>query len=324
MLMEKAALAKIAASCATFCVAFASLSLAQAEALPPFVSQRLPGGGGYSAGIEGPATDAAGGLYAQNFQRRGMIGRWRAGAKRSELYARLPKGGFGSGTRFDRDGHMYVAAYSNHNVYVFDSGGRTPQIYFHSDQFHQPNDLAIAKDGTLYASDPSFAHKDGQVWRIAKGTDGVVRGVIMSADRKMGVANGVDLSPDEKTLYVSESDRDELWGYSVDGDHLSSAKLLRKFQGSELDGLRVDVDGRIYLARQLAGVISVVSPEGELLREIPTLGKRPSNLTFGGPDGKTVFVTQVDGGFLEAFRVDRPGREPCIVAPSAECASSRH
>jgi signal peptidase len=46
-------------------------------------------------------------------------------------------------------------------------------------------------------------------------------------------------------------------------------------------------------------------------------GNEPTNLTFGGPVGKTVFVTQRQGGFIEAFRVDRPGREPCLQTPAA-------
>ena len=81
---------------------------------------------------------------------------------------------------------------------------------------------------------------------------------------------------------------------------------------SELDGLRTDVDGKIFVARPNAGSVSVISPYGTPARaDIAVLGKNPSNLTFGGPDGKTVFVTQVDGRFIESFRVDRPGREPC-------------
>jgi signal peptidase len=72
------------------------------------------------------------------------------------------------------------------------------------------------------------------------------------------------------------------------------------------------VDGRILVARPNAGSVAVLAPDGNLVREIALRGKVPSNLTFGGPDGKTVFVTQVDGRFVEAFRSDRPGREPCL------------
>ena len=81
---------------------------------------------------------------------------------------------------------------------------------------------------------------------------------------------------------------------------------------SELDGLRTDVAGNIYITRPATGLVTRVSADGGSARDIRLLGKNPSNLTFGGPDGRTVFVTQVDGGFVESFRVDRPGREPCL------------
>ena len=52
-----------------------------------------------------------------------------------------------------------------------------------------------------------------------------------------------------------------------------------------------------------------MTPEGEILREIPVLGSRPSNICFGGPDRRTAYVTEVDSRRLVSFRVDRPGRE---------------
>ena len=61
--------------------------------------------------------------------------------------------------------------------------------YFHSDNmFNQPNDLAIAADGTLYASDPDFEGRTGQIWRIPRGPDGKGRGEVMSAEPKPGAA----------------------------------------------------------------------------------------------------------------------------------------
>jgi sugar lactone lactonase YvrE len=119
------------------------------------------------------------------------------------------------------------------------------------------------------------------------------------------------------TLYVSESDTREVWAYRLEGAKLTVPRLMKKFDAFELDGLRIDLDGRIFVTRPLSGTVAVLAPNGTLVREIPLLGKEPTNLTFGGPDGKTVFVTQRDGRFIEAFRVDRPGREPCLQVPDA-------
>jgi signal peptidase len=282
-----------------------------------FESRQVTPSGEYTSGIEGPAIDAGGTLFVANFQRQGTIGKLSPGAARSELFAVLPTGSIGNGIRFDREGRMYVADFKNHKVFVFERGQTVPRVYFHSDRFNQPNDLAAAADGTLYASDPSFPRRTGQIWRITRGPDGKGRGEVMSSERRMGVTNGLDLSPDGATLYVSESSTPEVWAYKLEGTMLTAPRLVRKFTAFDLDGLRTDLDSRIFVTQPLNGTVAMLTPDGTLMREISLRGKEPTNLTFGGPDGKTVFVTQREGRFIEAFRVDRPGREPCLQAPDA-------
>ena len=282
-----------------------------------FESRQLTPAGEYTSGIEGPAVDATGVLYVVNFERKGTIGRLPVGAARSELFARLPEGSIGNGIRFDPEGRMYVADFKKHNVLVFERGQSAARVYFHSPRFNQPNDLAIAADGTLYATDPSFARRTGQIWRITRGPGREGRGEVMSSERRMGVTNGLDLSPDGLTLYVSESNTREVWAYRLEGAKLAAPRLVKKFGEGELDGLRTDVDGRIFVTRPPQGRVAVLTPDGTLVREVQLRGKSPTNLSFGGPDGKTVFVTQADGRFIEAFSVDRPGREPCLQVRAA-------
>ena len=182
------------------------------------------------------------------------------------------------------------------------------------------NRKAIAADGTLYPSDPAFARRTGAVWRIARAADGSGHGEVMTSERVMGVTNGIDLSPDGETLYVGESNTQQVWAYRLAGAHLAAPRLVRTFERPEIDGLRTDRDGRIFVTRPRNGTVAVLAPDGTLVREIRTLGRDPTNLTFGGPDDRTVFVSQKDGpagGFVEAFRVDRPGREPCLQVEAA-------
>jgi sugar lactone lactonase YvrE len=310
------------------------LTAALAAADPPlFESRQLTPPGEYTSGIEGPAVDAFGTLYVVNFKQQGMIGKVSPGAASSELFATLPPGSIGNGIRFDRDGRMYVADFKNHNVFVFERGQTTPRVYFHSDGcppsgnpqppcFNQPNDLAIAADGTLYASDPSFGRGTGKIWRITRGPDGLGRGEVMSSE-ELGVTNGLDLSPDGATLYISESNTRKdcseppstarcVFAYRLEGAKLTARRLVKKFDAFDLDGLRTDLDGKVFVTRLGNGTVAVLTPDGALVREIRLRGKEPTNLTFGGPDGKTVFVTQGAGRFIETFRVDRPGREPCL------------
>jgi sugar lactone lactonase YvrE len=279
-----------------------------------FVDGRITPVGEYTSEIEGPAVDAAGNLFVVNLHRAGTIGELTPGASASRLFAVLPDGSIGSGIRFDRNQRMYVADYRRHNIFVFDPGADMPRLYFHSSEFSQPNDLAMARDGTMFASDPDFARHTGRVWRIDRAANGGAAGAPMRSARPMGEANGIDLSPDDKTLYVSETDTREVWAYRIDGNALTRPRLVVRFSTAKLDGLRTDRAGRLFVARPGNGTIALVSHDGKVLREIALQGKYPTNLTFGGADGRTVFVTQVDGGFIEAFRTDVPGREPCFGA----------
>jgi signal peptidase len=95
--------------------------------------------------------------------------------------------------------------------------------------------------------------------------------------------------------------------------------LVKRFDDFGIDGLRTDTEGNLFVARILKGTIAVLTPQGKLTREIKLTAKEPTNLAFGGHDGKTIFVTQRQGGFIESFRTDRPGREYCFQA----CAEER-
>ena len=266
----------------------------------------------YTHGIEGPAADLDGNLFVVNFGKPGTIGRLPAGAAASEAFVELPEGSVGNAIRFDRDGTMFIADYKKHNIFAIPKGGSEPSVWFHADEMNQPNDITIARDGTIYASDPNWKGREGHIWRIAKAADGVVQGQIMSASRAMGTTNGLDLSPDGKTLYVGESSNGQVWSYTINGNALTDAKLVKAFQPDTIDGLRTDVAGRLYIARILKGTISLMKPNGAVEREIALKAKEPTNLAFGGSDGKTVFVTQRQGGFIESFRTDRQGRENCL------------
>jgi signal peptidase len=293
-------------------------ALASAAAAEPrlFESSQVTPAGEYTKGIEGPAANADGTLYVVNFGRPGAIGKLVAGAAQSQKAFDLPEGSIGSAIRIDPTGTMFIADYKKHNILAVKTGGLSPDVYFHSDLMNQPNDITLARDGTIYASDPSFKGRKGQIWRIARSTDGSVQGAIMKASRPMGTTNGIDLSPDGTTLYVGESNTGEVWAYRLNGAELTAARLVRSFEPDTIDGIRTDVAGRLLIARIRKGSIAVIAPDGTLQREVMLRGEEPTNLAFGGADGRTVFVTQRQGGFVEAFRTDQEGREHCLQTRS--------
>lgn len=281
-----------------------STSLAQAR---PVDTRDHVGDGTFTAGIEGPATGPDGALYVVNFAREGTIGRVlpRAdGRGAAELFVDLPEGSTGNGIRFGLDGQMYVADYTGHNVLRIDPGTRHVDVFAHEPRMHQPNDLAIAPDGRLYASDPDWSTGGGQLWRIDR--DGGTH----LLETGMGTTNGIEVAPDGRTLYVNESVQRRVWAYDLDAaGRVSNKRLLIAFDDHGLDGMRCDAEGNLHIARYGAGVVAVVSPQGIVSREIRLGGDKPTNLAFGGRDGRDVFVTLQDRGAIETYRSDQPGRE---------------
>jgi sugar lactone lactonase YvrE len=266
-----------------------------------FVAQPLTKPGEFTSGIEGPACDAEGNLYVVNYRKQGTIGRITPDGK-GEVWVTLPGKSVGNGIVFDRKGFMYVADYVGHNVLKIDPGTRKITVFAHSDQMNQPNDLAIAPDGKLFASDPNWGNGTGNLWRVD--TDGSIHRVAQD----MGTTNGIEVSPDGRTLYVNESVQRNIWAFAITKEgKLTDKRLLKKFADHGFDGMRCDVDGNLYVTRHGKGTVVKLSPEGKELREIEVLGKSPTNLCFGGPDGRTVYVTEAEQTRIVRFRVDRPG-----------------
>ena len=253
--------------------------------------------------IEGPACDRAGNIYAVSFARKPTIGRVTPEGK-GEVFVEMPEGSLGNGIRFDRNGIMFVADYTGHNILRIDPKTRKISVFAHGPSMNQPNDIALSRNGTLWASDPNWANSTGQVWRIDR--DGKMTRV--AAD--MGTTNGIDVSPDGRTLFVNESVQRNVWAFTIQKDgSLTGKRLLIQFPDFGMDGMRCDVDGNLYITRHGKGTVAVVSPRGKVLKEIDVLGKLPTNICFGGPDGRTAYVTEVEHGRLVQFRTDRPGLE---------------
>ena len=268
----------------------------------PYVATPLTQGG-FTGGIEGPACDRAGNVYCVSFQDIRNIARVTPDG-RAEVFVTLPVGSAGNGIRFNRAGRMFVADYTGHNVLTVDMKTRAVSVFAHEPRMNQPNDIAISGDGTLYASDPNWKESTGQLWRITK--DGKVHREAES----MGTTNGVEVSPDGKTLYVNESVQRNIWAFDIKaGGALANKRLFKKFDDFGFDGHRCDVDGNLYATRHGKGTVVKLSPRGEILREIDVLGPHPTNICFGGPDGCTAYVTEAKEMRVVQFRVERPGLE---------------
>ncbi len=259
--------------------------------------------GNFTEGLEGPAVDNEGNLYFVNPYHNGAVGKVDVNGNFEMFIETLPNGSVANGIRFGKQGLMYLADYVGHKILTVDLSSKLVKTYLEETEMNQPNDLAIGAKDVLFASDPKWADSTGQLWAIHPGGEAV----LLADD--MGTTNGIEISPDEKTLYVNESVQRKVWAFDLSPTGtISNKQLLIQFDDFGLDGMRCDVNGNLYMARYGKGVVAKVSPKGELLKEIKLKGNKPTNVAFGGKDGRKIFVTMQDRGYIEYFTVESPGK----------------
>jgi len=256
----------------------------------------------FSRNIEGPAVDEQGRLFVVNYQKDGTIGLVHPDGK-VELYVTLPDKSIGNSIQFTSKGNMLVADFTGHNILEVDTETRAIHVYCHNDDFNQPNDLCINKKGIVFASDPNWQKQGGQIWRI--GTD--KKAVLLKTN--MGTTNGICLSPDDKILYVNESVQKRIWAFDLnDQGNISGQRIFATVDDFGFDGMKTDSKGNLYVTRYGKGTIAIFRPDGTQMREVQLKGKDVSNITFGGKDYKTCFVTLQDRKGIEKFRTEVAGK----------------
>ena len=267
-----------------------------------FLTRQLTEKGSFTSGIEGPACDQHGNLYAVNFARQHTIGKVTPDGK-SSVFIELPNGSIGNGIRFNSEGYMFIADYTNHNVLKVDMATMEISVHGHEPRMNQPNDIAIGKNGIIYASDPNWEESTGQIWRVD------TNGAVTLLETNMGTTNGIEVSSDERRLYVNESVQRNIWVYDLSNSgSVSNKRLLIQFPDFGMDGMRCDIEGNILVTRHGKGTIAKVSPGGDVNLEVELEGEHCTNIAFGGSDGRTCYVTMADLGNVQVFRSNIPGR----------------
>nr|MDQ3331638.1 SMP-30/gluconolactonase/LRE family protein [Planctomycetota bacterium] len=208
-----------------------------------------------------------------------------------------------NGLMFDAAGTLFACSMDGALV-SFDSDGKKKVLADRYDgkRFNAPNDLVIDRTGGIYFTDPRFRAPEPLPQGIEAvyywdSTTGKVLRVVEELGQK--APNGVILSPDEKTLYVVCSMQAEVVAYDIvapgrlgEERVFASLKQAAGKSGGGGDGLTVDTKGNLYITSAIG--VQVFSPDGKLLGNIE-LPEQPANVTFGGPDRKTLYATARTG-----------------------------
>ena len=260
------------------------------------------GGGGIPAGsfLEGPSFDRAGNLYVVDIP-YGRVFRITPHGK-FEVVAEYD--GEPNGLRIHQDGRIFIADHKLGIVMLDPASGKiTPVVTrYHREHFKGVNDLTFASNGDLYFTDPPYGLPKQEndtsremdfsgVFRLSK--DGKV--TLLTKD--MTRPNGIAFSPDEKLMYISNSDPDHaVWmEFPVKADGTFgkgrvfadvTKNAAAKMPGLP-DGMKIDKAGNLFATGP--GGIYIFAPDGKLLGRIDT-GQRTANLAWG-EDGSTLFIT---------------------------------
>lgn len=293
-----------------------------------------------SAGLlfpEGPVACADGSLYLVEIERR-TVSRLLPSGK-VEVVADL--GGGPNGIAVGPDGALYVCnnggflflndggvnrmrpgvpeGYAGGWIERLDPAAGKSQILYDrcgDRRLSGPNDIVFDRHGDFYFTDfgkfyPDYRLNGGLYYAKADGS------LIVEVAYPMITPNGVGLSPDGEVVYVAESETGRLWAfdliepgkakrYPFPSPH--GARLVHGIAGYQrFDSMAVDAFGNICVATLMSGCISVISPGGQLIRQVMTGDPMTTNICFGGPNMKTAFVTLSGSGQLMTMEWPDPG-----------------
>ncbi|MHC4678362.1 MAG: SMP-30/gluconolactonase/LRE family protein [Planctomycetota bacterium] len=284
----------------------------------------LAGAGGADAGIiapgakvekladgfsftEGPAVDAQGNVFFTD-QPNNRIHKWSVEGKPlgGKLSTWHDSPGRANGLYFDKRGNLLACADLNNELWSINPQGRVSVLVkdYKGKLLNGPNDLWEDLKGGIYFTDPLYKRpywnrgpmeQDGQhVYYLTPGRKKLIR----IAD-DLVQPNGIIGTPDGKLLYVADIGDRKTYVYNIEADGTLSGKKLFCSMGS--DGMTIDNEGNIYLTGR---GVTVFNPAGEKIEHIPIDAGWTANVTFGGRDRHTLFITAQKSLFALRMRVN--------------------
>jgi gluconolactonase len=218
--------------------------------------------------------------------------------------------GRSNGLARDREGRLIACEHDNRRVSRTETDGSTTVLAtsFQGKRLNSPNDVVVKSDGAIYFTDPNYGIRPEEQEQEVQGVyrlspDGEKLSPVASDFAR---PNGLAFSPDEKKLYIDDSERRHIRVFDVNDDgSLSGGAVFHDMNvatpGSP-DGMKVDAEGRIYCTG--AGGVWVFNREGNHLGTIVT-PEKPSNCAWGGSDWRTLYITACRSVY--AIRVQTPG-----------------
>lgn len=226
----------------------------------------------------------------------------------------IPASQGSNGLTYDESGNLIICQHGARQLLRADQAGNFTPIarQYQGKRLNSPNDVVIKSDGTIFFTDPPWGlalrENDPKKELKFQGVFKLNKASLELVDDQLARPNGIALSPDEKYLYVTDSDGNKklYYRYTINDNGSISNKTLF-FDATNLpgeggpDGIKVDKQGNCYFTGP--GGILVVTPKGEHIGTI-TPPEIPANLCWGGKDGKTLYMTCRTGLYAIKLKVE--------------------
>lgn len=256
---------------------------------------------------EGPAVDAAGNVYFTD-QPNDRILVWSVDGKLSTF---MEPCGRSNGLCFDKDGVLWACADDKNELWKIDvkTKQKTVVVKDHGGKLlNGPNDVWVDDKGGAYFTDPFYKRnywKRGPQEQDKKALYYVdPKGKLSRVDDDFGQPNGLVGTPDGKTLYVADIGKSKTYAYDIQAD--GTLKNRRLFCELGSDGMTLDSEGNVYLTGR--GVI-VFDKSGKKLTTIPVPEGWTANVSFGGKEMQTLFITAGKGLYAIKMNVKGAARQ---------------
>lgn len=237
---------------------------------------------------EGPAADARGNIYFSDIP-NSRIHMWSLDGK---LTTFREDSGRANGLYFDKDGNLLACEGGNRRLTRISMDGKVVVLAdsYEGKKLNSPNDLWIDRRGGVYFTDPRYGSQYGleqdgfHVYYLPPGGDHLVRVI-----DDLVKPNGIVGTADGKLLYVADPGENKTYVYHIQSDGSLTDRKQVAPEGS--DGMTLDERGNLYLTR---GAVQVYSPQGNKIASLK-IPERPANVTFGGKDRRTLFISARTG-----------------------------
>ena len=207
-------------------------------------------------------------------------------------------GGIPAGLQVDADNNLWVADMKLGILRVSPDGQVADAVrQFEGQPIRGCNDCAFDSKGNLYFTAPAGSNAENHVGELFCLT---ADGKVHRLDEGYAFCNGLAVDADDRTLIVAETFTKSLWAYDLDAPGtVSNKRLFAKLPGDDAggpDGMDFDVEGNLLVAHWKGSSIDVFDPQGSAIERIETPFDRPSNVHFGGEDGKSIYITELSNG----------------------------